>query len=129
MQRRSMRPPVEVGDEVDVTIEAVGAKGDGVAKVQGFVLFVPNVKEGERCKVKVTKVLQKVGFGEKIGAAAPEEPGVKEAVTPEVSALEAEPIPEPEDTEDFGEEPEAPAEEPMPEEPAEEAPAEETPEE
>jgi predicted RNA-binding protein with TRAM domain len=108
MQRRnSMRPPVDVGDEVDVTIEAVGAKGDGVAKVQGFVLFIPNVKEGERCKVKVTKVLKKVGFAEKIGEAGPEEPGVKESVTREVSALESAPIPEPdepEDTEDFGEE-------------------------
>ncbi|MCK4669692.1 MAG: TRAM domain-containing protein [Nanoarchaeota archaeon] len=124
--RRSFRPPVEVGDEVDVTIEAVGAKGDGVAKVEGFVLFIPNVKEGERCKVRVTKVLKKVGFGEKIGEAAPAEPGVKEAVTEEVAALESGPVPEPEDTEDFGEEP-APAEEPAEEAPVEEAPAEEAP--
>ena len=35
--------PVNVGDEIDVKIEAVGEKGDGVAKVKGFVLFVPNV--------------------------------------------------------------------------------------
>ena len=61
--------PVKVGDEIDVKIEAVGEKGDGVAKVKGFVVFVPNVKEGEMARIRVTKVLRKVGFGEKIGEA------------------------------------------------------------
>ena len=36
--------PVRVGEEVDVKIEAVGEKGDGIARVKGFVLFVPGVK-------------------------------------------------------------------------------------
>ncbi|MBI2129647.1 TRAM domain-containing protein, partial [Candidatus Woesearchaeota archaeon] len=35
--------PVKVGDELDVKIEAVGEKGDGIAKKNGFVLFVPGV--------------------------------------------------------------------------------------
>ena len=29
--------PVRVGDEVDVEIESVGEKGDGIAKIKGFV--------------------------------------------------------------------------------------------
>ena len=66
-------PPVNPGDELTVTIEAVGEKGDGVAKVQGFVLFVPNVKEGETVKIKVTKVLRKVGFAEVVGKGDPAE--------------------------------------------------------
>ena len=61
--------PVNVGDEIDVKIEAVGEKGDGVAKVKGFVLFVPGVKEGDLVRVRVTKVLRKVGFAESIGPA------------------------------------------------------------
>ena len=61
--------PVSVGEELDVKIEAVGEKGDGIAKKKGFVLFVPGTQEGEECRVKVTKVLRKVGFAEKIGAA------------------------------------------------------------
>ncbi len=61
--------PVNVGDEIDVKIEAVGEKGDGVAKVKGFVLFVPNVKEGDLVRVRVTKVLRKVGFAESLGPA------------------------------------------------------------
>ena len=59
--------PVNVGDELDVTIEAVGGKGDGIAKIKGFVIFVPNVKKGDNVKVRITKVLRKVGFGEVVG--------------------------------------------------------------
>ncbi len=64
-------PPVSEGDEFDVTIEAVGEKGDGIARKQGFVLFVANTRRGDHVRIRVTKVLQKVGFAEKIGAAAP----------------------------------------------------------
>ena len=59
--------PVHVGEEVDVKIEAVGEKGDGIAKVKGFVLFVPNTKQGDEVRVKITRVLRKVGFAEVIG--------------------------------------------------------------
>ena len=72
---RQLTPPVRDGEEVDVTIEAVGEKGDGIAKVKGFVIFVPGTKAGERVRIKVTRVLQKVGFGQALGPAqgAPEE--------------------------------------------------------
>ncbi|AJF62501.1 MAG: hypothetical protein QT11_C0001G0352 [archaeon GW2011_AR20] len=59
--------PVNVGDEIELKIEAVGEKGDGIAKVKGFVIFVPGVKQGETVKVRITKVLRKVGFGEVAG--------------------------------------------------------------
>lgn len=98
--------PVKVGDELDVKIEAVGEKGDGIAKKDGFVLFVPNTKEGEEVKVRVTKVLRKVGFAEVIGSgsvgssAKPKKPSRDEkAAEPEEQEEE-----QAEDTEDFGEE-------------------------
>lgn len=100
-------PPVKVGDELDVTIEAVGEKGDGLAKKNGFVLFIPGVKEGQQVHVRVTKVLRKVGFAEVVGEGAP-------AAAPSEEA--------PAETETFGEE--APAEAPAEEAPAEETPAE-----
>ncbi|MEM3154628.1 MAG: TRAM domain-containing protein [Candidatus Woesearchaeota archaeon] len=99
-------PPVKVGDELDVTIEAVGEKGDGLAKKNGFVLFIPGVKEGQRVRVRVTKVLRKVGFAEVIG----------EGGTAVAPAEEA-----PAESESFGE---VPAEAPAEEAPSEEAPAE-----
>lgn len=82
MERRFERKsfaPINVGDELDVKIEAVGAKGDGIAKVKGFVIFVPGAKEGETVRVKVTRVLRKVGFAETIGGATSEAESNKEA--------------------------------------------------
>jgi predicted RNA-binding protein with TRAM domain len=61
--------PVSVGDEIDVSIEAVGRKGDGIAKVNNFVLFIPGAKENTTVKVKVNKVLAKVGFADIVGEA------------------------------------------------------------
>ena len=62
--------PVRVGEEIDVTIEGNGEKGDGIAKVNGFVIFVPNVSKGDTVKIKVTKVLKKVGFAEVVGSSS-----------------------------------------------------------
>src|SRR3989338_10948763 len=65
--------PVKVGDELDVKIEAVGEKGDGIAKKDGFVLFVPSTKTGDNVRIRVTRVLQKVGFAEVVGQATGEQ--------------------------------------------------------
>ena len=107
--------PVKVGDELDVKIEAVGEKGDGIAKKEGFVLFVPNTKEGQDVRIKITKVLRKVGFAEVVGEAeavpqgeAPAEGQAEQ--TPKEQEADKEPTAEEseekkvEDTEDFGEE-------------------------
>jgi len=100
---RSFSAPVKVGDEIDVKIEAVGEKGDGIAKKDGFVLFVPNTKEGDEVKVKVTRVLRRVGFAEVVGEGSA--PAEGEEAPAEESAEEAAPEEAPaEDTEDFGEE-------------------------
>jgi len=98
--------PVNVGEEIDVRIEAVGEKGDGIAKVKGFVLFVPGVKEGDEVKVKVTKVLRRVGFAEVVGkGSAPKEDAHVEEATPKESAPASAEQPAEEavveDTEDF----------------------------
>lgn len=95
-------PPVNVGEELDVRIEAVGEKGDGVAKKNGFVIFVPGVKEGQNVRVKVTRVLRKVGFGEVIGQAsgAPAKEAPKQAEPEEEYSAEN-------DSDNFGEESES----------------------
>ncbi|MEM3589879.1 MAG: TRAM domain-containing protein [Candidatus Bathyarchaeia archaeon] len=46
--------PVKEGEEYDVTIEAVGKRGDGIAKVENFVIFVPGTREGDRVRVRIT---------------------------------------------------------------------------
>ena len=62
-------PPVKAGEEIDVLIESVGEKGDGVAKKQGFVIFVPKAQKGEELHIKITKVLKSVAFSENLGPA------------------------------------------------------------
>lgn len=99
---RQSAPPVREGEEFDVTIEAVGEKGDGIARVKGFVLFVPDTKTGDEVKIRITRVLSKVGFADKIGAS--EKKGEKSS-----SAPKKEPEPEFEsheelDSDDFGSE-------------------------
>ena len=54
--------PVKEGEICNVKIYSVGEKGDGIAKINGFILFVPGTKKGDYVKVQVTKVLAKVGF-------------------------------------------------------------------
>ena len=103
--RSRMTAPVRVGDELDVKIEAVGEKGDGIAKKNGFVLFVPGTKEGDEVRVKITRVLRRVGFAEVVGKApageSEEEPS-KEKETQEAPEDTEESEEAPEDTEDFG---------------------------
>ncbi|MBI4449153.1 TRAM domain-containing protein [Candidatus Woesearchaeota archaeon] len=80
--------PVKVGEELDVTIEAVGEKGDGIAKKSGFVIFIPGVKQGQTVRIRITKVLSKVGFAEVVGeaGAAPSEPSDEGGETSEEPA-------------------------------------------
>ena len=59
-------PPVVTGGEYTLKIEAEGEKGDGIAKVNGFVVIVPGAKIGEEVKVRITKVLRRMSFAEVI---------------------------------------------------------------
>jgi len=48
--------PVEIGKEYDVDVTEVSRQGDGIARVQGFVIFVKNGKPGQKLKVQVNQV-------------------------------------------------------------------------
>lgn len=59
--------PVKEGQKLDLDIMAVGTKGDGIAKVEGFVIMVPGAEMGHRYKCRITRVLRKCGFAEIVG--------------------------------------------------------------
>ena len=69
MQEANQTPPVSAGEEINVRIESVGEKGDGVAKKQGFVIFVPRAEKDQELRIKITKVLKNVAFSEVLGQA------------------------------------------------------------
>jgi predicted RNA-binding protein with TRAM domain len=56
--------PVKPGDEVEVKIEAQASKGDGIAKKDGFVIFIKGAKEGDSVKVRITEVKARFAIGE-----------------------------------------------------------------
>ncbi|MFA6214282.1 MAG: TRAM domain-containing protein [Candidatus Micrarchaeia archaeon] len=58
--------PVEEGKVYEVSIGAKGAKGDGIAHVDGFVVFVAGGAVGEKARVKITSVKRTFAIGEKI---------------------------------------------------------------
>ena len=60
----SFKKPVEVGQEYSVTIADTSRRGDGIAKVDGFVIFVPATKLGQDIKVKVTHVSDRYATAE-----------------------------------------------------------------
>ena len=57
-RRSSFRPaPVELGKEYEADIVEMSRRGDaGVAKIQGFVVFVSDAKVGDHAKFVITKV-------------------------------------------------------------------------
>lgn len=100
--------PVKVGEEYDVDISEVGSKGDGIARVKNFVVFVNGVKQGEKARIKITDVRNRFAIGEKVGGAGEATEGAAE--TTEEPAAEGEAAPEapaeeiPQETEETTEE-------------------------
>ncbi|AKB73201.1 translation initiation factor IF-2 subunit beta [Methanosarcina mazei C16] len=63
MFREESRPvPVEEGEVYDVTIQDIARQGDGIARIEGFVVFVPNTSVGDEVQIKVERVLPKFAF-------------------------------------------------------------------
>jgi predicted RNA-binding protein with TRAM domain len=57
--------PVKENQEIEVVIGDIGSRGDGIAKIQGYLIFVPRSKMGERVKVKILSVSGKFAVAEK----------------------------------------------------------------
>ena len=55
--------PVQKNEYIEVIFEDLTHDGAGVAKVEGYPLFVPNGLPGEKAKIKVIKVNKGYGFG------------------------------------------------------------------
>ena len=72
-ERRFGRPlpqkPVELGKEYDVDIEEISRRGQGIARIKGFVVFVPDTKPGDRVRVEITRVGRRFAEAEVVGIA------------------------------------------------------------
>ena len=57
-------PPIQINDTLKVTITAVGKKGDGIAKKDGYTIIVPRAKLNKTYTIKITKALLNYSFSE-----------------------------------------------------------------
>ena len=57
------KPPVAVGDELEVNITDLCPSGDGMSKIQGYIIVVPKAKPRDRLMVKITQVGEKSAVG------------------------------------------------------------------
>jgi predicted RNA-binding protein with TRAM domain len=60
----SFKKPVEVGKEYNITISDTSRRGEGIAKIDGFVIFVPGTRMGQSARIKVTQVSERFASGQ-----------------------------------------------------------------
>ena len=59
--------PVEMGKEYEVDVTETSRRGEGIARIQGFVIFVREAKPGEHVKIRITKIGRRAAEAEKVG--------------------------------------------------------------
>ncbi len=77
--------PVEIGKEYDVEIQEASRRGEGIARIKGLVVFVPNTKPGDKVKIRVTKISQRFCEAEVVGKAEAKAEGETETTETETS--------------------------------------------
>ncbi|MBC7086396.1 MAG: TRAM domain-containing protein [Methanomethylovorans sp.] len=59
-----IKAPVRKGQEFDVEITSEGSNGDGVVKIQDFVIFVKGANKGEKVMIKIKDVKPNFAFAD-----------------------------------------------------------------
>ena len=60
------RCPVELGEELEVEVTELSPKGEGIARSQGFVIYVADTKPGDRAKIRVIRITEKAAIAQVI---------------------------------------------------------------
>ena len=58
--------PVSEGDVIEAEVIDEGEEGDGIVRIDGYVLFVEDANEGDEIEVRVTELKPKFGFAERV---------------------------------------------------------------
>jgi predicted RNA-binding protein with TRAM domain len=62
--KRGNIAPINEGEEYDVKIEDMGRSGDGIAKIEGFIVFVSGAKVGDEVKIRINSVRRNFAFAD-----------------------------------------------------------------
>lgn len=63
---RGNSSPINEGGEYDVKIEDTGRDGDGIARIEGFVIFVSGAKVGDEVRIRINSTRRNFAFAEVI---------------------------------------------------------------
>jgi predicted RNA-binding protein with TRAM domain len=63
---RGMFPPkpVEVDKEYEVDIQEMSRRGEGITRIQGLVIFVPNTKTGDHVTIRIKRISRRFAEAE-----------------------------------------------------------------
>ena len=65
--RRFAAKPVEMGKEYDVDIQEMSRRGEGLARIQGLITFVPDTRPRDEVRIKITRISRRFAEGEVVG--------------------------------------------------------------
>ena len=78
--------PVEIGKEYDVEIQETSRRGEGIARIKGLVVFVPNTKPGDHVKIRITRISRRFCEAEVVGQSEGKPETEEEAETTETES-------------------------------------------
>lgn len=60
---KAEEPLLQEGKVVEAMIQDIGKKGDGIARLDKYIIYVPGTAKGSQVKVQIEKVVGTVAFG------------------------------------------------------------------
>ncbi len=60
------KAPIWKGQQMEVVVDDIGSRGDGIARMHNYMIFIPGGKVGERVHVKIVSVGGKFAVAERI---------------------------------------------------------------
>ena len=60
----AVEKPVQLGQTVEITIDNYGHEGEGVGRIEGFAVFIPEALKGETVRIRITEVRKNFARGE-----------------------------------------------------------------
>jgi translation initiation factor 2 subunit 2 len=69
-KRRARTEPagseLQEGQELDVEIQSVSKRGDGVVRMGRYIMYVPRGKPGQKAKIRITRISGSIVFTEQV---------------------------------------------------------------
>jgi predicted RNA-binding protein with TRAM domain len=56
---RFSKKPIKIGEEYEVDIKETSQRGEGIARIEGLVIFVPKSKIGDHARIHITRISRK----------------------------------------------------------------------